>query len=97
MTGLGRHYTLFSLQKDFFYFYKASATNITNLSDHSFTIIPSLSYSWHDDLTIELSANLFFGDLQSDFGAFKQVLVEKVKGSFLNNSLGPPSPQSQAS
>ena len=82
VVGIGRYYSLISLNKELWDFYTFNLAGISNLSDMSFTVIPSLKYSWHDDLAITLGTNIFLGDLDSEFGSLKQIVYGEVIGYF---------------
>ncbi|MGL1935646.1 MAG: hypothetical protein OCD01_11520 [Fibrobacterales bacterium] len=82
MTGLGQSYTLTSLSYDFLDFYKGSINSIMNVNDQSFTLLPILSYSWNSDVTLSVGANIFIGELESEFGSLKPTVYGEAKGYF---------------
>ncbi len=82
MTGLGQSYALLSLNRGFLDFFKGSMNAIMNINDQSITLVPSIAYSWNDDMDISIGSNVFIGDLDSEFGSLKQVAYGEVKGYF---------------
>jgi hypothetical protein len=83
MSGFGRHYVMAGTEKTFADFYAPSFFVLVNASDGSAMLLPSFSYTFSDNLIVEVSAQLGIAESKkSEFGSIYPNIGLTAKGYF---------------
>lgn len=83
MSGLARNYLFAGLRFDAIKRFIFSAFTLSNLTDHSVMLIPSVEYSLSDNICLELGSQIGIGDKEkSDYGGVFTKIYLKTTGYF---------------
>ncbi len=83
MPGLGRHYLMAGLRYTLFTDYEMALFTLTNLSDRSAALMPSIEYRFQDDFIISLHGVLAVGDKRrTEFASQRHTVYGKATAYF---------------
>ncbi len=83
MPGLGQHYGMIGATKDLFDDWMVELFCLGNLTDLSFLLLPSVEYSFHQNIALMLGAQVSIGDREeSEYGSLYHSGYLKVTGWF---------------
>ncbi len=83
MSGMGQNYLMFGITKDMFDHYILSLFALGNLNDQSVILLPSLEYSFHDNISLKLSSQIGLGDdKKTEYGGMHSSMILTVTGYF---------------
>lgn len=83
MSGYAQHYLFGGTNKKLLNDYlDLNLFTLINLVDYSFALIPSTAYSFTDDISLELGASIFVGDLDTEYGALYPTCFLKAAAYF---------------
>ncbi len=82
-AGFGQNYVMVGLRKDFLDYFNATLFGLGNLNDQSAMLIPGIEYSFHDNLAIDIKAQIGIGDEEkTEYGGVYSSGVLTVTGFF---------------